>query len=42
MIPLRLGFCLGQGEGADGSCKRQGMVTGPRTIFLNFKPVAAV
>ena len=42
MIPLRLGFCPGQGEGADGSCKRQGMVTETPAISLNFKPVAAV
>jgi hypothetical protein len=42
MIPLRLGFCPGQGDGADGIWMRRGMVTGTRAIFINFKPVAAV
>jgi hypothetical protein len=42
MIPLRLGFCPGQGDGADGIRMRRGMVSGTQAIFLNFNPVAAV
>jgi hypothetical protein len=34
MKPLRLGFYLDQGEGADGIWMRRGMIPGTRAIFL--------
>jgi len=42
MKPLRPGLIPGQGAEADGIWMRRGMVTGTRTISLNFKPVGSV
>jgi hypothetical protein len=35
MIPLRLGLCPGQGDGADGRWRRRGMVAETPAICLN-------
>jgi len=42
MKPLRLGLYVGQGDGADSIWMRREILSGPRAISLNFKPVAAV